>query len=282
LIFRLAGFDFEISPADKLTSSDREAIQQLSGGPLFGVERVLGGPPWKVCLEEGGLRSDVVAGEPAAVTVEGHLILATHRNFRATVDPDLGRVVLSRHASFVGALSVTLRVALACRLPLAGGVPLHSAGICIDGKGIVFFGPSGAGKSTIAGLSPYPVFSDEFVILAGRDPFEIGSSGFWGTLEGGMAPRGFVPLSALVGLQKAEKYSLTRLLPREALLRLMEVVTIPASPPLWRGAMPILRSLIESVPVFRMAWNPSNLPWKELIHDLGVEAAAHATESAPA
>jgi len=269
LIVRLAGFDFDLHPAGRLVSADLAILGQLGGGPLFGAERAFGGGPWIVSIEERERsRTGAPDGTPAAVSWEGGLVRATHRDFDVEIDPERGRVALARPASSGSGLSIALRVALACRLPLAGGLPLHAAGLAADGEGVVFFGPSGAGKSTIAALSPYPVFSDELVVLAGAEPFEIGSSGFWGTFEGGLAPRGFVPLRALVELQKAESYRLTRLSAREALLRLMDVVTMPAAPSLWRAAMPTLRTLIESMLVYRMAWSPRNPPWEDLRRDL--------------
>ncbi len=286
MIIRLAGFEFEISPDERLKAADHAAAKRLSEGPLTdgGVVRSFGLPPWRLILEDMAPNAPASSGGepiPAAVSCDGDIVSVIHRDFSIEIDCVKGTARLSRWENYPGGLEVALRVSLACRLPLSSGLPLHSAAISADGEGIVFFGPSGAGKSTISGLSPFSVLSDELVALARFERFEVSGSGIWGTLNRPEAPQGYVPLRALVELEKGKAYSLTRLSGRESLLRLMGVVMMPASAALWRGAMPVLASLIESVPVFRMAWNPESPPWDELRQDLDA-AGAFAMQSARA
>src|SRR5262249_44795999 len=102
---------------------------------------------------------------PAVVDwVEGRVRIS-HGAFVGEVDPIGARGRLHRSVPEAFPLEITLRMAMAARLPLLGGLPLHAAGIVIEGRALAFFGPSGAGKSTLAGLSPHPVLSDELVAV---------------------------------------------------------------------------------------------------------------------
>lgn len=271
-VVRLAGVGFEVAAPDQLNAVERATLRRLAGAePVAGgSERELGGAPWVVRLvpeppwETAGTPLPG-AGAAASVAAAGADVRVGHQRFRALVSPGHRRVTLWRDVDHSGPLEVALRVALACRLPGAGGVPLHAAGVAMAGAGLVFFGPSGAGKSTIAGLAPHPVLSDELVaVAAGPGGFEVSATGFWGTMAGRVAPRGFVPLRALVGLDRGTTLELRRLPAREALLDLARVVLIPDSPALWSAALAVLARLVEQVPVYRMQWSPEHSPWAAL------------------
>jgi hypothetical protein len=160
------------------------------------------------------------------------------------------------------------------RLPLIGAIPLHSAGIIIRGAGVIFFGPSGAGKSTISAVSPYPVLSDELVV-AGTHPPSLSSAGFFAS---GFDALGQVRLSALVELDKGEKFSMIELGRKEAFHRLLPVTMVPTSTALWDRSLAVLNDLVSDVPVFRMAWSPSSSPWTQIESHLelaGTDLGAH-------
>jgi hypothetical protein len=153
---------------------------------------------------------------------------------------------------------------MCCRLPLAGGVALHAAGVVVDGHGVVFFGASGAGKSTLAGTSPHPVVSDELVAVAGN-PFELRRTGFWGALDERRGAPPAAPLAALVELDKGPRLELEPLDAATAFRRLLPVVVLPPAPELWRQATAVVARLVATVPVLRMAWHPAQPPWAAIV-----------------
>jgi hypothetical protein len=203
------------------------------------------------------------ADGPAPATVHAHAggLLVHHRSFSAWIDPRSGRAALTQSAPDGVGLLVTLRVLAAALLPARGGLPLHAAGIVLDGYGLACFGVSGAGKSTLAATWPGGVLSDEQVALLAAPP-RLAGSGFWGSFEGLRASP--VPLRALIELAKGPTFECTRLAPALALRRLLGVLLVPPQGDLWSRALTNLASLVRQVPAYRMAWSPSSHPWNEL------------------
>jgi hypothetical protein len=262
----LSGLAFSIHPAEDLSEQERQALERLGQfeTPLFGREtfalHLCDQPPWK-----GAEASGVPMGAPAAVQPHEDTVRVRHAALFAELEPLKGRGRLYRNTIESFALEICLRVALGCRLPLEGGLPLHAAGLAAEGKGLAFFGPSGAGKSTLAGVSPYPVLSDELIaITPSLEGFQLRATGFWGTLDGGKAERTALPLAGLFSLEKGDRFNLTRLDRMAAFRRLLEVLLVPSAPWLWSPAMAVLNRLVGEVPVYRMAWSPSQPPWEEL------------------
>jgi hypothetical protein len=202
---------------------------------------------------------------PATIDwVEGRVRVG-HAGFVAELDPVNLAGSLFRAPGWASGLEVALRTALCSRLPLDGGLPLHAAGIALDGRGVVFFGPSGAGKSTLASLSPHPVLSDELVaVVPGRPGYSLTATGFWGTLAGGRAHTGSWPLAALIELDKGPGVRFSRLGTRDALVRLVGVLMVPPGPPLWAAALQTLGRLIREVPVERLSWSPAEAHWLQI------------------
>jgi hypothetical protein len=213
--------------------------------------------PW-----EGADVWDFKDKAPAVVTVVGERVRIAHRRYLAEIQPAARRGRLYRRDFDGGALSITLRVALTARLPLEGGLPLHAAGVLAAGVGLAFFGPSGAGKSTLAATSPWPVLSDELVAAVGH-PFRLLGAGFWGTFEAGKPPAGG-PLAALVELAKGPRFQLRRLSRPAAVRRLLGVILVPPHPSLWGKALAVLAQIVDTVPVYRMAWCATQPPWAAL------------------
>ncbi len=201
--------------------------------------------------------------QPAPATVHAHAggLLVQHRRFSAWIDCDTGHTALMQAVPDGVGLLVTLRVLAAALLPRRGGLPLHAAGIVLDGQGLACFGPSGAGKSTLAATWSGPVLSDEQVALLAGPP-RLAGSGFWGSFEGVRAPA--VPLAALIELAKGPTFECTRLAPAWALRRLLGVLLVPPQGDLWSRALANLADLVRHVPVYRLAWSPSAPPWDEL------------------
>jgi hypothetical protein len=256
---------FSVEPWGALGSDEQQMLARLSaldGASVLGPTgpfrlRIVSEPTWSVSHS-----SDLPDLAPARLDVVDGRIRVLHRRYLAEVDPLANAGWLCRSEAHTG-LGVVLRLAESCHLPLVGGLPLHAAGVILDGEGLAFFGPSGAGKSTLAAGYDGPLLSDELVAVAGQ-PFRLWGTGFWGDLEGGMRSAGSAPLAALVELIKGPRFSIERLDASLARRRLLDVVLVPLETRLWSAALAVLGRLVHAVPVYRMVWSPSAPPWAEL------------------
>jgi hypothetical protein len=273
MLFALGGLGLGVEPGAALSAAETAALDALgpavwSQAPALRLELV-DEPPFDA--------PDCGAAAPAPADVRAHsgTLRVTHRLFRAELDPWARAGRLFRREADGTGLLITLRVALSALLPLHGGLPLHAAGVVLDGSGLVFFGPSGAGKTTLASTAlarRLTVLSDEQVTLR-LDPPMLRPSGFWGALDGSSRGAAPVPLAALVELGRGSTFDLAPLAPDEALRRLLGVLLVPPHPELWRAALTVVSSLTRAVPSFRLAWHPEAPPWDALRARLAPEAA---------
>jgi hypothetical protein len=262
----LAGSPFVIEPDEALSPREREALERLAAASASTASGDVA--PFRLGLVDrlpwpGQTLEDFAAPGPAAVEAAQDQLHLTHRRYAAALDPVTWTGRLFRPDPQSAALEVTLRVALSARLPSLGVLPLHAAGLVIDGAGHAFFGPSGAGKSTLSGLAPGPVISDELVAVA-VDPPELRSTGFWGEMDSPDATPSQAPLGALVELARGTTFRLERIDATTALRRLLGVLLVPPLPALWSEAMALAGQLCRRVPVYRMEWTPEKPPWAGL------------------
>jgi hypothetical protein len=200
---------------------------------------------------------------PAHIAWEDERVVVTHAAFRAVLDPVARRGTLCRTMTGSAALQIALKVALCCRLPLCGGVPVHGAGIVVaDGSAGVFFGPSGAGKSTLAALAEGAVLSDELVaVRETASGFVVRTTGFWGTLDCDGAPAESVPLRGLFELKQEKETRLARVPAPMMMRKLLGVTIVPPAPPLWSAAARVLGRVSAAVPGFELGWARETPPW---------------------
>jgi hypothetical protein len=261
-VIRLGGLVFSVEPEDRLLEAERRSLARLGPGAADGapyrltLERE---PPWS--SED---RSLFPERGPAVVDWAEGCVRVSHATFVAELDSRGCAGRLFRRVEEAYPLEITLRVALASRLPLEGGVPLHAAGIVLDGRSVAFFGPSGAGKSTLAATCREGVLSDELVAVVPGPTPSLEATGFWGTLGQGDAPAGTFPLAALVELAKGDRFRLDPLEPKAALRRLVGATLVPPGPPLWTAALGVLAGLCAAVPCYRMSWSKDEPPWRAL------------------
>jgi hypothetical protein len=262
LRFGAGGLAFSVVPDSALFPSEREAIARLDSEPpaqrpAFEIELV-DAPPWT--SDDAAL---FPVWEPAVQRWQDERLLASHSSFTAQIEPLVRRARLQRREPRAYPLETVIRTSLLARLPLDGGLPLHAAGVVLDGHGVAFFGPSGAGKTTLAATSPVPVLSDELVAIAPSRPFSLVRSGFWG--EGPASGRASAaPLGLLVDLAKGESLELERLRPAVAAARILASVPVPHVPVLWERALAIVAELVGATRVVRMTWSPAVPPWGAL------------------
>lgn len=261
----LAGCPFVVGPDAALAPDERarlEALARAAPGRAFDAPEfrltLVDEPPWP-----GASAANYEDHVAASVRAEGGRVRVTHRRHLAELDLEALEGRLQRARPGEGAVEITLRVALSARLPSLGGLPLHAAGLVLDGAGLAFFGPSGAGKSTLSALAPGPVLSDELVAVT-LDPPVLRATGFWGGGESAERPPAEVPLAALVELARGPGFRLERQAPDEAFRRLLGVLLVPPLPRLWQEAMALAARAVREVPVHRMHWSPDDPPWDRL------------------
>lgn len=140
------------------------------------------------------------------------------------------------------------------------GVIVHGAGISINSKGYVFAGRSGAGKSTITGIlnsaGCSDILSDDRVIVRDiEDTVRVFGTPWPG--EGGYASNSNVPLSGIFLLTKGEQNSITEINRRNAVERLLPVLSIP-----WydkeslSGILTFCDLLLAKIPVYDLIFRP--------------------------
>jgi hypothetical protein len=271
----LAGCPFFVGPDSATTAVERarlEALGRASPGRAFEAPEfrltLVDAPPWP-----GANPADFEDNAAASVRAEGDRLRVGHRRHLAELDLDALEGRLQRLTPDGVGIEIALRVALSARLPSLGGLPLHAAGLVLDGAALAFFGPSGAGKSTLSALAPGPVLSDELVAATLRPPV-LRATGFWGEADAMRPPPEEPPLAALVELAKGPGFQLERLGPDVAFRRLMGVLLVPPLPRLWTTAMALVGRAVRELPIYRMCWHPDDPPWDRLRAVLNARGAA--------
>jgi hypothetical protein len=262
----LAGIPFIVGPDAELTAADHSGLARLVSPST--AQAASAATAFRLEIETDGdwgraAREAHPDATPALVETLAGRVRVTHRRLFAEIDVAARCARVARPPSGGLGIDVALRTALCVALPLYDGLPLHAAGIVVEGRGGVFFGPSGAGKSTLAAACPWTVLSDELVAVFG-DPPRVQAAGFWGTHERDRATHETFPVAALVELSKGEHFEMARLGATAALRRLLGVLLVPPEPDLWRCALAIVARLVDTLPVYRMTWTPAASPWDEV------------------
>jgi hypothetical protein len=197
--------------------------------------------------------------------MDGHLLL-DHEYFSIRIDTASRIASIRRSKNGWLALYYALRAGLGVFLPPIGALPIHGCGVLEPNGSLVFFGRSGAGKTTLASTSPYPLLSDELLIVE-RDGslWTVQASGFWGggRVEGNPAS-GKHPIRAMFRLDQTPRFSLRRLTPAEASRELVGTILVPPQGDLWAQTLALLDSLSATAPIYRMGWALGDPPWNHL------------------
>lgn len=149
-------------------------------------------------------------------------------------------------------------------LLLRGGLLVHTAGVELNGHGLLLAGVSGIGKSTLAAILeaafPACVLGDERIAVRPVDKRGWTLAGTPWSSTAGLARRRSAPLAALVFLEQAPVDALRPLPAAEALPRLLPLVSVDwALPALADRGAGAMDALLASVPafVFRFAKSPA-------------------------
>lgn len=180
-----------------------------------------------------------------------------------------------RFADFFGSYEHAWRTGLGLsllglRLHAHGGLLLHGNAADVDGQGILCVGVSGRGKSTLARLlegAGARVLTDERPVLrqwpppaAGEAPsrdFRVYGSP-WPS-SAGLARNAWAPLRRIYFLEHGESDQLTPLPARDAVRRLVHVMTIPwQDPVLLDPCLATVDRLLRNVPCAVLAFRPTS------------------------
>lgn len=261
--FGAGGLAFSTWPDERLLACERAALAGLGAAPAGPDPRF----EIELCSEAPWTSTDpslFPQWEPAVQRWASGQLLVSHRSFVAEIEPFAARARLFRREERAYPLETVIRTALLARLPLAGGLPLHAAGVVLGGRGVAFFGPSGAGKTTLASTSPVPVLSDELVTIGPARPLRLLPSGFWGAAGRAADCASGAPLGLLVDLAKGPAFRVEPLRGSAAAGRLLASVPVPHAPELWQRALEVVAEVAAHVPIVRMEWTPDAPPWQAL------------------
>ncbi len=141
------------------------------------------------------------------------------------------------------------------------GALLHGAGININGRGLIFPGKSGAGKSTLSrqfvSRNDLEVLSDDRIAIRKLNG-EFRAFGTPWPGEEGIARNKSMPLSGVLFLYHGESNRITEISPREALNKLLPVISIPwFDPEIMQKILLFCEDLVSRVAAFELHFQPS-------------------------
>ncbi len=151
-------------------------------------------------------------------------------------------------------ISIT-QISLAYLLADREGFFLHSSGVVIDGKGILFVGHSGAGKSTLRNIALLkegiePLCDDRNVLRKGPAGYKI--YGTWAYKDLPNVQATSVPLSALMFLEQAKENLIIPIEDRlEVSRRLLPCVIRPVeSTEWWNKTLTVVDEIVREIPCY--------------------------------
>ena len=172
--------------------------------------------------------------EDAAIFLNGNILTLS---LFPTDQLPLGRVLADRQACFI-----------------------HSAGVVLDGRGMLFVGHSEAGKSTMVKMlkGQAKILCDDRVIVR-KWPEGFRIHGTWGHGEVPDVSPDSAPLSAIFFLEKAEKNELVRIESRlEALTRIWAcLIKGFMADGWWDKILTLIGHVIREVPCYALRFDKS-------------------------
>lgn len=152
-----------------------------------------------------------------------------------------------------------------------GGCFLHSAGLAIDGHGVLFVGHSGAGKSTTCNL-----FRERAKILCDdRNILRPSDEGWrvYGTWNHGDVPDVSscdVPLKAIMFINQAKNNEIEEITShKEKMTLLLEnLITALETKEWWEKELDVLERIAREVPCYRMCFDKSGAIVNKVIDEI--------------
>jgi len=137
---------------------------------------------------------------------------------------------------------------------------LHSAGIVLDGKGLLFVGHSEAGKSTMVKMmrdKAEVLCDDRMIVRKWPDGFRI--HGTWSHGEIPDVSNSSAPLRAILFLEKSADNRLVRVEDKgERVLKVLEFLVRPlVSPDWWDKMLTLIEEIADEVPCYTLYFDKS-------------------------
>jgi MoaA/NifB/PqqE/SkfB family radical SAM enzyme len=137
---------------------------------------------------------------------------------------------------------------------------LHSAGMILEGKGLLFVGHSGAGKSTMVKMmkdTAEILCDDRNIVRHWPDGFRV--HGTWAHGEVPLISSASAPMTAILFLKKSDQNCITLLVDRKEIMhRLMACLVKPlATSDWWQKMITLLAEIAIEVPCYEMEFDRS-------------------------
>ncbi len=151
-------------------------------------------------------------------------------------------------------------------LPEFSALLLHSAGLIINSKGILFLAPDEGGKTTIIKKAKdKQILSDDQNIVREENGGLVVYSTPWGTMSGG---QNSAPLTALFVLKKGNHFSLSPIKPSNMLEFLWNEFSI-YSPVfhshLQKKVLNLISKISFSIPAYEMVFSKNYVDWNSIV-----------------
>lgn len=210
-----------------------------------------------------GPQPGIDADADIQVRHDGGRWLIERGDFHASYDPATRAAIVDHTAGRYGVDSA-IRIIHSLVLAEQEGVLLHAASVIRAGRAFLFAGPSGVGKTTISRLA-----QPDDHLLTDEISYVRNCSGRWtafGTpFAGELARPGEnrrAPIAALYLLRHGEENRLMPLPPAVATRAIMRNVLFFADDPgLTRRVFETVCALVESAPVYDLAFLPDSRVW---------------------
>ncbi|MDD4650676.1 MAG: radical SAM protein [Methanothrix sp.] len=241
---------------DTITIRHHFVIPDLSGRDLG--QEIYRKPPWAVYRKGHSwiyLGISPTAGDDKL-----------HRVATFSEDHSRGRIYNDREDIFLkgGLHSLTLfptdQILLSRVLAEREACFLHSAGMILDGKGLLFVGHSEAGKSTTVKMMmdrAEILCDDRNIVRKWPEGFKV--HGSWSHGEVPLVSAASAPLSAILFLKKSEKNRITPITKRlEIIQRLMACIIKPVvTADWWQKMITLMEEIAKDVPCYEMEFDKS-------------------------
>jgi len=214
--------------------------------------------PWAVYKKDGAWI--YVGIEPEPVVTNYRQIVIFNKDYTSTNVYHKNEERFLKGDNHSLSLTTTDQLFLVPLLADRNGCILHSCGVGMDGKGLLFAGNSGAGKSTIARLlkGKAEILCDDRIIVK-KETRGFNIYGTWSHGEVEDISNSSFPLKGIFFLEKSEKnYLLPLKDKKEVMVRLLaRLVKSFVTAQWWAKTIPIIIKISDEVPCYSLCFDKS-------------------------